>query len=357
MWTHVLVLCAAPLASDARTLLVLPFAAEGAPQHHADTLQDAFVDAAMRTPGVTVVPPGAVPVLTTSLRAAGWTPGTEPAAVLALTPLAHADQVVRAQVSLEAGSVRATLELLDATTGALEKTAQRLLPLGGDAAISMRGAAAELLRPAAFRGAVRVSCPSPGVTLLVGTESLGECRDAMDITDLVPGTHAVRARKEGHAEALQRVEVEFDRTTHVDALETEEGLRLDVPRAAPSPAPGPPAVAATPAHAPGPAAPPSSHRLDPRVQAGLGVAAAGATLAVFGIGLAVASVILTGAWPRYEDDGTVRPLADVENGALLSVRVYGTLALIPLGLVVALAGLGALCTGVGLAVLGFTQGE
>lgn len=346
----------------ARTVVVLPFEPVGTTQQQADLLGGYFRDAAQKLPGLTVMGDAMTRELVDEAVKGGWKMDLTPSALVKLTPLLRADAYVTGHVSPDAVGAKAVIRLIEATRGDEEKRIERSVLLGGtDPADGMRAAAVELLQPSLFRGALEVNCPMAGVTVVLGTESLGECRTSVVVRDAAPGAHTVRLRKDGMAEAQRRVEVVFDRTTVTRVEETANGLQLSVDaetRAGGADltlaGSGQPAAGTT-----APAAqkdPPAAKQpMSPLLYAGGAMAVAGAPLAVLGVFVTVGSAITTAAWPRT-DGGTIRNFPWETSSTLVSARVFGVLAFIPVGLLMALLGIGLLGGGVAVAIAGLFMG-
>ncbi len=340
--------------AQARTVVVLPFEPVGTTQQQADTLGGYFRDAAQKLPGLTVMSDAMTRELMDEAVKGGWKMDLAPSALVKLTPLLRADVYVTGHVNPDAVGAKATIRLIEAVKGDEEKRIERSVVLGGtDPADGMRAAAVELLAPQLFRGALEVNCGMPGVTVVLGTEVLGVCNTALTVRDAAPGAHTIRLRKDGVAEAQRRVEVLFDRTTVTRVEETANGLQLQVdaetrPGGADLTAAQDPGNSGTPTPAPGKKdPPPPPERISPLLYAGAAMVALGGPGAVLGIIVTVGSAITTAAWPKY-DGGTIRNFPWETSSAMVTARVFGVLALIPVGLLLTL--LGVVVLGVGLAV-------
>ncbi|MBI5497195.1 MAG: hypothetical protein HY904_19435 [Deltaproteobacteria bacterium] len=357
-WPLVLGLWLGVSTAVARTVTIMPFEPVGVTQEQADMLDGYFRDAAARLPGVDVMTLATTRELLDEAAKGGWKTDLSPTSLTRLTPMMNSEAYVTGHVSHDAVGLKAVIRLVHAGTANEEKRTERsVIATGTDPAAGMRSAAVELLQPALFRGAIDVVCPSPGLQVVLGTESQGECRDSRLMKGLVPGSQTVRVRKDGFSDAQRRVEVLFDRTTVVRVRETAGGLVIDVDsetREGGGFTELPAVATTTPAVRPGvEATKKAGGGVSPLLVAGAAVAVVGAPVILLGVVAAVAAGALTAAWPRSNGRPSLLPWED--DVALVLPRVLITLAVVPLGMIIAVAGLGLGGGGIGLMVAGLVM--
>lgn len=375
-WAGLCLLSAAPQVwadqapADKRMVVIMPFEPVGASQEWTEKAQGYFRSAAAGLSAVRVMGAADTDVAIQLAESTGWRNSLSAENLKALQPNTQADAFVTAFVSTDSGGLIIKLSLFDAYTAQeLKRVEERSLMAQDDLSRVMEAAAVEMLQPGSYRGELVLSCTETPCDVIVGTDSVGYCEAALEVPDLLPGTHTLKVVISGQ-EVKRRVDVRFKRQTVVRVTQGSDGYVLEVqqdtrelaalPQARDggvTPIPGRqtrglPTATKDPTQGPPPddAAQP---QLSPLMLAGAGIAVAGAPGILAGLVVAALGAVLSAAsFSQRDGDGRFYALPFESNATLVQTRVLLGALVVPVGLGVVLLGGLVLVGGVVIAALG-----